>query len=108
VFWQDGLSTTRSTARAVLGHLDRAVKPFVDRVSTDPRRPANAASNPELARPDRAPHSFDVDANELGGLRSGVQAYAVVRRLACREVRLQTSGEFVERGLIEHRRQQPG
>jgi hypothetical protein len=100
VLWQYRLSTTRPTARALVGHLDRAGKPPVDRVSTDPRRTADAASDPELARPDRAPHSLDVDANELGCLRSGVQAFAGVQRFACREERLQTSGEFVKRGLV--------
>ena len=78
VLWQGRLSTTRPTARAVVGHLDRAGKPPVDRVSTDARRTADPASDPELARSDRAPHSLDVDANELGGLRSGVQAFAGV------------------------------
>jgi hypothetical protein len=108
VLWQDRLSTTRPTARAVVGHLDRAGKPPVDRVSTDPRRTADPASDPELARSDRAPHCLDVDANELGGLRSGVQAFAGFQRFAYREKGLQTSSKFAERGLIEHRRQQPG
>jgi len=36
------------------------------------------------------------------------QAFAGLQRFACRQERLQTSGEFVERGLIEHSRQQPG
>src|SRR5436305_13094283 len=58
VLWQDRLSTTRPTARAVIG-LDRAGKPLVDRVSTDPRRTADAASDPQLARSNRAPDSLD-------------------------------------------------
>ena len=41
----------------------------VDRVSTDPRRTADTASDPQLARSNRAPDSLDVDANELGRFR---------------------------------------
>src|SRR5690348_2768959 len=103
VLRQHRLSTTRPAARAVVGYLDRAGKPPVDRVSTDPRRTADAASDPELAGSDRSPHRLDVDANELGGLHSGVQAFAGLQRFAWREERLQTSSEFVKRGLIEHR-----
>src|ERR1039458_1188605 len=98
VLWQDRLSTTRPTARAAVGHLDRAGKPPVDRVSTDPRRTADAASDPELARSDRAPHCLDVDANELGGLRRGVNAFPGVQRFACRQERLKTSGLWSGRG----------